>query len=267
MRSALLASWAAVAGGMVLVACGGGGGDGTPTAAPAPAPAPATPAPAPVAGTTIAGAAVKGPVANSTVTIKDAATGAVLSTTGTDAAGAYSLSVSTTSGDLIVEVTNGSYADEATGANTALTTPLRSVVTANGGTVTGIVTPLTTLAYTYAFGTASSGVTASAFNTRAASLAAQFQLGGVNLATALPVVSDAVNPYGQVLRGLSQFMQSQNVTLQAFTTTTYSTAQWTAFSPLFSSAYTAANPGSAVTFMFNGVGLATDAGGPTFGGY
>lgn len=264
MRSTFPANWAAVASGVVLVACGGGGGSDTPAAgAPAPAPAPApspapspAPAPAPIAATTIAGSAVKGPVANSTVTIKDAATGTVLGTAGTGADGAYSLSVPTASGDVIVEVTSGSYVDEASGANSALTTPLRSVVTANGGTVAGIVTPLTTLAYTYAFGAASAGVTASAFNTRAASLATQFQLTGVNLATTLPVTGGgSVNTYGQVLRGLSQYMLTNNVTLATFVTTQFTASQWAAFSAPFTSAYQVVNPGAAVSFNFTGTGV------------
>lgn len=247
------ARWAALAAGMALAGCGGGGGSD----------APAAPPPAPAA-TTVSGAVVKGPVSSATVTIKNAATGAVLATGATDANGVYSISVPVTSGDLIVEVTGGSYLDEATGTQKALAGALRSVVTATGGNVNGVVTPLTSLAYSYAFGSAASGVSAAAFNTRASSLATQFQLNGVNLAATTPVVSGGVNAYGQVLRGLSQYLLSQNMTLPTFTSTTFTAAQWQAFGPTFTSAYRAANPGSTISFNFDGSGVSiggTGAGG------
>ena len=135
MRSKTLAAVAATALALILAACGGGSGTVTP----------ATPV-----TTTISGSAVKGPVSGATVTVKNAATGAVLGTTTTGPGGAYTLDVQFT-GDVIVEVSGGTYTDEATGASTALATPLRVVLNANGGNVTGIVTPLTTMAYTQAF--------------------------------------------------------------------------------------------------------------------
>ena len=240
-----------------LTACGGGSsGTSTATATPSPSPAPA-------AATTIAGSAVKGPVANATVTFKSGSTGATLATGTTDSNGAYSISVPVSSGDVIVEVTGGTYIDEATGASTTLSTPLRNVVTANGGTVQGFVTPLTTLAYTYAFGTATTGVTASAYAAKATSVARQFQVADLN---ALPVVSGSMNTYGQVLRGLSQYLANNSVTLTSFTTTAMSSAQWTSFTSLYNAAYQKANPGSNVTFNFTGTGLSvsgTGAGGGT----
>lgn len=245
---------------LVLFSCvtalglsGCGGSDGTATATPSPSPAPSpAPAPAPVAATMVTGAAVKGPVANGTVTIKNATTGATLATGATSADGTYSISVPAASGDIIIEVTGGTYTDEATGASTALTTPLRNVVTANGGTVQGYVTPLTALAYTYAFGNVTSGVTASAYGAKATSLATQFQVPNLNT---LPVVTGSINTYGQVLRGLSQYLQTNNVTLQTFTGTTYTAAQWTAFTSLYNAAYKTANPAGTLTFAFTGDGL------------
>ncbi len=242
----------------------GCGGTDTPAGAsagtPAPSPAP-TPAPAPAASTTVAGAAVKGPVANATVTIKNASTGATLATGATSADGSYSISVPTGSGDVIIEITGGTYVDEATGVTTTLSTPMRNVVTANGGTVQGYVTPLTTLAYTYAFGTSTSGVTASAYAAKANSLATQFQVPNLNT---LPVVSGSINTYGQVLRGLSQYLSTNNVTLQSFTTTAYTTQQWTAFTSLYNAAYKTSNPNGTLTFNFNGSGL--EIGGSGAGG-
>ncbi|WP_295856961.1 hypothetical protein [uncultured Xylophilus sp.] len=280
----VLQGCATMALGLLLAACGGSdSGPATPAPAPAPSPAPTpspspapsptpapspapAPAPAPATGTTISGAAVKGPVAQASVTVRNAATGAVVGTTTTRADGTYSVAVAYT-GDAIVEVSGGTYVDEATGATTTLAAPMRAVVNAAGGDVTGVVTPLTTLAYTYAFGTAATGVNSSAFNTSLGAIGRQFQLTGVNLASTVPMVSGAqLNAYGQVLRGLSQYLKDSSTTLQTFTSQTYNTAQWQAFTGPFNNAYRAANPGSTVTFAFDGNGLAvggTGAGGGT----
>ena len=116
------------------------------------------------------------------------------------------------SGDVIVEVSGGTYTDEATNQSTTLTTPLKVVITANGSAVTGVVTPLTTMAYTYAFGSTGTP-TAAAFNTMASSVATQFKLTGVNLATTVPTVSGTMNDYGKVLAAVSKYLQTNSVTL------------------------------------------------------
>ena len=242
MGSRVLAMLTATAAAIVLVACGGGG-DVTPT-------------------TSIGGAVVKGPVNGATVTVRNASTGAELGRTTTGVNGQYDIDVQF-SGDVILEITGGSYVDEATSASTPLATTLRSVLTLNGGSVTGVVTPLTTMAYTYAFGNGAI-VSATAFNAMANTMATQFQLNGVNLATTVPVVSGALNPYGRVLAGVSQYLQLNNVTLQSLLTSTYSLAQWTQFSVDFNTAFAAANPGSTMTFDFDGNAFAiggTGAGG------
>lgn len=138
------------------------------------------------------------------------------------------------------------------------------VLNASGGNVTGVVTPLTTMAYTYAFG--STGVpTSTAFNTMATNLATQFQLAGVSLVTTLPTVTGTSNAYGKVLAALSKYMQLNNVTLPAIVNSSFTTGQWTAFSGAFTTAYNAANPGSNVTYNFNG-NLLTIAGTGAGGG-
>jgi len=233
---------------LALAACGGGGS-------------------APLASTTISGSVVKGPVANATVTVRSASTGAVLGSTTTAAGGTYSLSVPFT-GDVVIEVNGGSYVDEATGAPATLATPLRVVVNANGGDVTGVVTPLTTMAYSYAFGTGGSP-TATAFNAMAGNLAAQFQLAGLNLATTVPAVSGAANDYGRVLAGLSKYLElNPAVTLQSLVTTAFTAVQWAQFSADFTTAYNTMHPGNPIAFSFNGnvLNLAgTGAGGGTGG--
>ena len=231
---------------LVLVACGGG--SGSPVAA---------------TSTTINGSVVKGPVSGATVTVKNAATGAVLGTTTTAAGGAYTLAVPFT-GDVIVEVSGGTYTDEATNANTPLSTPLKVVLAANGGDVTGVVTPLTTMAYTSAFG-GGAAVTAAAFNAQAASVASQFKLNGINLATTTPVVTGSLNDYGKALAGVSQYLKlNGGTTLQSLVGTQFTTAQLAAFAPKWNAAYAAAVPGSNVTFSFDGT--AFNIGGTGVGG-
>jgi len=222
----------------LLTACGGGSGDGS-TATSA------------SSGTTISGNVVKGPVTGATVSVKNAATGALLGSTTTVADGAYSLAVPF-SGDVIVEVLGGTYTDEATAATTALTSPLKTVLNATGSKVTGMVTPLTTMAFNQAFPKAGAAISAAAYNAMASDLAAQFKLTGVNLTTTLPAVSGSVNDYGRALTGLSKYLQLNNATLQSLVGTALTSPQWAQLSDKFTSAFKAAHPGSAVTYAFNG---------------
>lgn len=235
MRNRFLMLSTATAATLMLAACGGDGGGA-----------------AAVPATTISGSAVKGPVSGATVIVKNAATGAELGRTTTSASGLYSLSVEF-QGDVVIEVTDGTYDDEATPGvdSTPLATTMRTVLTANGGTVTGVVTPLTTMAYTAAFGS-TGRPTASAFNTTATTLASQFQLSGVNLATTVPVVTGTQNDYGKVLAAISQYLRSNSVTLATLTNTAFSNAQWDDFSAAFTTAYRVAVPQSTITFSFNG---------------
>jgi hypothetical protein len=247
----------------IVAACGGGSStSATSTSAPTTStpvtssPGASTPGTA-SSSTTISGSAIKGPVANGTVTIRNAATGAVLATTTTNATGAYSVSVPY-SGDVIVEVSGGTYTDEATNATTALSAPMKVVLAANGSNVTGVVTPLTTMAYTNAFATGGA-VTSTAFNTAAASLANRFQLTGVNLATTVPNVSvNTTDAYGKTLRAVSKYLQQNNATLQSLVGSTMTNAQLLTFSTSFSAAYNSIND-SNVTFKF-------DEGAVTIGG-
>jgi len=232
---------------LVLAACGGGSGS----------------SPVAVTSTTISGSVVKGPVTGATVTVKNAATGAVLGTTTTAAGGAYTLAVPF-SGDVIVEVSGGTYTDEATNSSTPLSTPLKVVLTANGGNVTGVVTPLTTMAFTSAFG-GGAAVNAAAFNTQAISVANQFKLNGVNLATATPVVTGNMNDYGKALSGVSQYLKlNSGTTLQSLVGTQFTASQLAAFASKWNAAYAAAVPGSNVTFSFDGT--AFNIGGTGVGG-
>jgi hypothetical protein len=226
----------------VLVAACGGSGSSTPT-------------------TTISGSAVKGPVDGATVTVKDAS-GNVLGTTTTNSTGGYTINISY-SGDVVVEVNGGSYTDEATGAKTTLSTPLKVVLAVGGGNVTGMVTPLTTMAFNSAT-TGGAKPSSANFKSVATSLAGQFKLTGVDLATTLPTVTGSPNDYGKVLAAVSKYLQLNSKALSSLVGAALSNAEWTAFSGSFSSAYTAANGGSPISFSFDGTAFSiagTGAGG------
>lgn len=228
----------------LLVACGGGDS--------------VTPA-----SVTISGSAVKGPVNGATVTVKKASDGTVVGTTTTGAGGVYTLTVPY-QGDVIIEVSSGTYTDEATGATTSLSSPMKSVINATGTSVTGVVTPLTTMAFTSSF-PAGTSVTSASFKTAADQLATQFQLTGIDLTTTTPVVTGTTNNYGNALRAVSQYLKDNNTTLGSITNQTLTQAQWTTFSGKFSAAYQTAN-GQTVTYSINGNTITSSVTGAGVGG-
>lgn len=239
-----------IAAALTLAACGGGG-DSTPAAG-----TPAANTPPPVVSTTITGNAVKGPVNGATVTIKNALTGAVLVTTTTSITGAYTVAT-TFSGDVLVEVSGGSYTDEASRTTKSLTAPMRTVLTTNGGTVTGMVTPLTTMAYTYS---GSAAPSAAAFNTSATNIAAGLGLSGTNILTTVPSVTGTLNDYGRSLRALSQYLANNpGVSLNSLMSTPMASSTFGAFSVSYGSAYNTIN-GQPITVAFNGGNVITISG-------
>lgn len=190
-----------------LAACGGGDGAAS----------------APAVSTTITGAVVKGPVNGARVcayTVVANARGPALgSCTTTDASGNYSFAVPAGAGPLWVEATGGSYTNEATGAAAVLPTgsALRSVVTANAGTVSTMLTPLTTLALNAAVANLRPGGTldAASFNVGAAQLLSAFNLPAtLNITSAVPTFGAGINGYGTALTVISQ-MVANGTTLEA----------------------------------------------------
>ena len=124
---------------LLIYGCGGGGGGGTGSAA---------------SVGTISGAAVKGPVGGGTITaysITNGTMGSQLDSGTTDSQGNFHLSLGTYSGPVMLQLSGGTFMDEATGVAmtmspgdvmTAVTPPITS-----GESVTGIqVTPLTSMA-------------------------------------------------------------------------------------------------------------------------
>ena len=232
-RARLALSLASLAG---LMACGGSDSA-------------STQAPVPPASTTVSGAVVKGPVAGAQVcaySVAGSSRGAALGSCGSsDAGGNYSLSLPVASGAVWLEATGGSYADEATAALASLPpgVPLTSLVNAAGGSMTAMLTPLTTLAMNNARSTvgASGTLDLAAFNAGAAQVRNAFNLpAALNLSTTLPVFGALANDYATALINISR-MAAAGLSL----TQILNTAQVSALQAAYASA--AAAGGAAPT--------------------
>jgi hypothetical protein len=233
-RARLAIGLASMAG---LMACGGS--DGTSTPAPVVPPVAIT--------TTLSGAVVKGPVAGAQVcaySVAGSSRGAALGTCGTsDAGGNYSLSLAVASGAVWLEATGGSYTDEATAALTSLPAgvPLTSLVNTAGGSMTAMLTPLTTLALNTARSTvgASSTLDITAFNAGAAQVLSTFNLpASLNLSTTPPVFGASANDYATALVNISRMVAAGLPLTQILNTAQVSALQ---------AAYASAAAGGGVT--------------------
>ena len=232
-----LGIWFALSAISTLTACGGGEDSvpaGAVAATPAPAPTAPTPTsptpaptPAPVVSTTVTGAVVKGPVSGAQVcayrVVANGRGAALGSCTTSDTAGNYSFAVPAGTGPLWVEATGGSYTDEATGVTATLPagSPLRSIITANAGTVDTMLTPLTTLALNAAAAAVGTGGTldAAAFSAAAALLLSNLNLPAtLNITGTLPTFGSGGNSYGTALTVISQ-MVANGTTLAAILAT------------------------------------------------
>lgn len=128
---------------LFVVACGGGGGDGIALNGVG------------SGGTgNISGLAIKGPVGHATMTayaISAGQIGAQIGSATTDASGSFSMQIGSYAGPVLLQMSGGSYTDEATGSTMAmaagdvLTAVMPSV--AAGASISGVqVTPLTAMA-------------------------------------------------------------------------------------------------------------------------
>ena len=246
---------------LALAACGGGDSDAL-TAAPSPA----SPTSPPPASTTVSGSVVKGPVAGAQVcgfsVVANGRGTSLGSCVTTDASGNYTLTLPAGSGPLWVEATGGSYTDEATSVATALPagSALRGLVSANGSSVTAMLTPLTTLALNAAAATVGSSGTldAAAFGAAAAQLLASFNLpSGLDISATLPVFGNGINSYGTALTVISQMVANGSTLASILATTqpsalaaTYATA---ALPPVVSPPTGSGTPSASGTVAVSGV--------------
>ena len=128
--------------GFITIVATGGGGDSSPTSSTGDGDT--------ITGLMISGLASKGLISGGTVNVyevnDDGQKGDLLGSTTTDSAGAYSLDIGDYDGPVLVEVTGGTYIDEATGETMDLDGTLRAALSSVSGDVDVAVTPLTEIA-------------------------------------------------------------------------------------------------------------------------
>ena len=200
-----------------LAACGGGGGGGGSGGV--------APPPPPVTGT-VSGTAVKGPVNGGTMTayrLSNGAMGAEIThaTTGSD--GSFSLSMGSYAGPVMLQMTGGTYTDEATGATLpmlagdAMTAVLPSMTA--GQTLSGVqVTPLTTMAQAMAqhMSGGMTDVNITAANTNigqyfmVADVLHNVPMNPLTSGSGNAATQDQIN-YGMALAAMSQYAQTQGM--------------------------------------------------------
>ena len=193
-----------------LVACGGGssGGSGS------------TPSTAVVSGSAIDGPIQNGTVTSYTVTAAGQK-GSTLKSTNTDLNGNYSLSLNYT-GPVLLELTGGTYVDDASGSTTNVPTgsDLQAALNVTAGqTITAQITPLTSMAAARAQ-TMSGGLTAANINAANQQTGAYF--GGLDILNTKPInplinnsasgATQKAIDYGLVLAGISKEAQTLNLT-------------------------------------------------------
>ncbi len=161
-----------VATGLGLVACGGGGGGGSSPGSPA--------------TVSLSGQAIKGPVIDGQVCAYTLSSPRQqIACAKTDSSANYQLQLPAGTGDVLLEVTGGSYIDEATGQKVALTSPLRTLTKAGGPIENVLMTPFTELAVQRATaGNPGGNLTLVGFQTQIGAL--ETGLGITGLATGKP---------------------------------------------------------------------------------
>ena len=171
---------------------------------------------------TMSGTAMKGPVANATVTafgVANGAKGSQLATARTDAQGHFTMQLGAYAGTVLVEMQGGSYTDEATNATMSMSGAdvMTSVVPgfAAGSSMTIAVTPLTSMAQTMAQGMAG-GMTDANVTAANGGVGSYFSVGDILHTTPMdPLVAgsggaatqDQKN-YGMTLAAMSQYAKT-----------------------------------------------------------
>ncbi len=197
----------------LLTACGGGGND-----------ADGGDSGAPISGV-ISGSVTKGPVRDATVAahgIEGGQMGAQLASARTDADGNFTLSIGTHAGPVMLQVSAGSYTDEATGASMAMS-PGDVMTAALPGVAAGAahhgiqVTPLTAMAQAMAHRMAG-GLTDANITAANTAMGNYFSVADIlHVRPMNPLVAgagasagDDARNYGMTLAAMSHYALSQN---------------------------------------------------------
>jgi hypothetical protein len=212
----ILARGLTVAAVLALAACGGGGGGGGGAVV--------------ATGGVIGGTGFKGPVANATVTayaVSGGSPGGQIGTATTDASGKFSLSIGNYSGPVMLQLSGGSYTDEATGAtmNMAAGDVMTAILPtiAAGATISGIqITPVTSMAQTAAQHL-SGGMTDANIASANTAAGTYFMVSDIlHVQPMNPLVpgsgstgsQDAIN-YGMAMAAMSQYAKGQGMTVSS----------------------------------------------------
>jgi hypothetical protein len=203
---------------LALAACGGGGGGDSGGGG------------AVAIGGIIGGTGFKGPVANATVTayaVSGGSPGAQIGAATTDGSGKFSLSIGNHSGPVMLQLSGGTYTDEATG--TAMNMAAGDVMTAilptvaAGATISGIqITPVTSMAQTAAQHL-SGGMTDANIASANAAVGTYFMVSDIlHVQPMNPLVAgsgstasqDAIN-YGMAMAAMSQYAKGQGMVVSS----------------------------------------------------
>ncbi|WP_322061703.1 hypothetical protein [Paraburkholderia sp. J63] len=163
-----------------------------------------------------------GAVSNGTVTaykIVNGTQGAELGSASTDSVGDYSVNLGSYTGPVLLQLSGGTYVDEATNGNVALSIPIRAAVANAAGTMTVSVTGLTEVVVESALADPG-GLTPP--NIQKENNAIKTEL-GFDPETTLPISALAAPPssattlqvdYGSYLAGLSQYVADSGETMR-----------------------------------------------------
>lgn len=169
--------------------------------------------------------------------------------------GTFSVNLTSFYGPVLIQISGGTYTNAANQAGSSLANlattnaSLQAVADiGGGGTVTAVVTPLTTVATAIAQ-SMPGGLTAANYAASSANVATQFQLGGLNINTA-PQAGDA---YNMALLGVQRYLVAPPGSTDDPNANNLFT--WNlAASPVaadYTAAYQAINSGSTATFAFH----------------
>jgi hypothetical protein len=199
-------SFITIFGVLSIISSGGGGGSETPP-------------PTPPSGNTITGMATKGPINGGAATAfelgSNGAKGNQLGTATTASDGSFSINIGSFTGNVIVEVTGGTYTDEATNSTVSNTATLRVVLVSVTGNVIAQATPLTEIAAQIAED--AGGLTST--NIQSALALVSNLIGGADIISTEPAnvldssadtASMAEQVYGLMLAAISQIVQDPN---------------------------------------------------------
>ncbi|MBA4373650.1 MAG: hypothetical protein C0402_12420 [Thermodesulfovibrio sp.] len=206
---AVLALLLLVLAAVALTGCGGGGGTTSTTSG----------GDTPGNSTIMTGTASKGPIVNGTASvygITNGQKGSLLTTASTGASGSFTANLGTYSGPVMVEVTGGSYTDEATGKTVQMgSMTLRTALDNASGNVTVAVTPLTEAAVQYMNGTFTTNMITLANTT----VGTKFGMADIvrtiphNVSTPAVTGQDSQTYYGFMLAAMSQMASTDNISI------------------------------------------------------